>query len=39
MLPAARDEQVVPVGTVEAFCELPEDLPGVLEKNCLDPRL
>jgi hypothetical protein len=33
------DEQVVAGGTVEACCELPDDLPGVLKKICLDPTL
>ena len=34
-VPVARDEQVVAVDTVEACWELP----GVLEKICLDPCL
>jgi len=36
---AMDDEQVVAGGTVEACCELPDDLPGVLKKICLDPTL
>jgi len=39
-LPVAMDdEKVVAVVAVEACCELPDDLPGVLEKICLDPSL
>ena len=39
-LPVAMDdEKVVAVGTVEACCELPDDLLGLFEKLCLDPSL
>ena len=38
-VPVARDEQVVAVDTVEACCELPDDLVGLLEKICLDPSM
>ena len=38
-VPVARDEQVVAVDTEEACWELPDDLPDVLEKICLDPCL
>jgi hypothetical protein len=34
------DEQVVAGGSLEAWCESPDDdLPEVLKKNCLDPSL
>jgi len=36
---AMDDEKVVAVGTVEACCELPDDLLGLFEKLCLDPSL